>query len=181
MIPKNKLDSRWERLGLIFEPNKNFYWSKTHAMVPTPTYIDGKLIVFYSGRNKLNQSSVGYFEVNLDGTPKVTYSSNEPVLSPGDLGCFDDNGVSPSCVLELSDGTIAMYYIGWNPGSTTRVNLFGGLAISKDRGKKFSTLVTCANSRKKHYRSIYKYGTVGSKDVGWISNVLCFWHRMGFQ
>lgn len=137
MIPKNNLDFKWERLGLIFEPNKNLLWSKTHAMVPTPSYIDGKQIVFYSGRNSLNQSSIGYFEVNLDGTPKVTFNSSQPVLSPGELGCFDDNGVSPSCILELSDGTIAMYYIGWNPGSTTRVNLFGGLAISNDRGKSF--------------------------------------------
>ncbi len=137
MIPKQQIDFKWERLGLIFEPNKDLYWSKTHAMIPTPTYIDGKQFVFYSGRNKLNQSSIGFFEINLDGTPEVTYSSSDPILLPGDLGCFDDNGVSPSCILELGDGNIAMYYIGWNPGSTTRVNLFGGLAVSKDRGKSF--------------------------------------------
>jgi len=137
LILNSKNVSKWERLGLIFEPNRDLQWSKTHAMLPTPTSIDGKQLIFYSGRNKLNQSSIGFFEVNLDGTPEVTYSSSEPIFSPGDLGCFDDNGVSPSCILELSDGNIAMYYIGWNPGSTTRVNLFGGLAISTDRGKSF--------------------------------------------
>ena len=128
---------KWERLGLIFTPNRELSWSKSHAMLPTPAYIDGKQLVFYSGRNGSNQSSIGFFEINFEKKPTVTFSSTKPTLVPGELGCFDDNGVSTSCVLELEDGNIAMYYIGWNPGSTTRVNLFGGLAISKDRGKSF--------------------------------------------
>ena len=39
--------------------------------------------------------------------------------------------------MNLGNNEIALYYIGWNPGSTVRVNLFGGLAISKDNGKSF--------------------------------------------
>ena len=31
-----------------------------------------------------------------------------------------------------------MYYIGWNPGSTVRMHLFGGLAISNDDGETFT-------------------------------------------
>jgi len=30
-----------------------------------------------------------------------------------------------------------LYYIGWNPGSTVRMHLFGGLAISRDGGSSF--------------------------------------------
>lgn len=129
--------SNWERLGLIFKPNTELKWSKSHAMLPTPLLLDGRQLIYYSSRNALNQSSIGSFEIQFSEKPKVIQSSVRPLLEPGDLGCFDDNGVSPSCAIELSSGEIALYYIGWNPGSTTRVNLFGGLAVSYDRGKSF--------------------------------------------
>ena len=128
----------WEKYGLFFSPKSSLSWSYTHAMIPTPAKLNGKYRVFYSGRNILNQSSIGWFEMDLTHKPTVLQSSQTPVLVPGDLGCFDDNGVSPSCVIELENGDIAMYYIGWNPGSTTRVNLFGGLALSHDGGETFT-------------------------------------------
>ena len=48
-------------------------------------------------------------------------------LAPGKLGTFDDNGVLPSCILKTDAGKF-MYYIGFKPGGTTRMDLFGGLA-----------------------------------------------------
>jgi len=131
-------EKKWERLGLIFKPDTSLVWSKSHAMIPTPFKLDGKQLIYYSGRNTINQSSIGCFEVQLDENPSVIQSNTKPLLQPGELGCFDDNGVSPSCVIELPGGEIAMYYIGWNPGSTTRVNLYGGLAVSHDRGSSFA-------------------------------------------
>ena len=130
-------EDKWERFGLIFKPDTSLEWSKSHAMIPTPFKLDNRQLIYYSGRNSMDQSSIGCFEVQLDEKPVVIQSSSKSLLQPGELGCFDDNGVSPSCVIELPGGEIAMYYIGWNPGSTTRVNLFGGLAISQDRGKSF--------------------------------------------
>ena len=26
----------WDKKGLIFKPDKRLFWSKTHAMIPTP-------------------------------------------------------------------------------------------------------------------------------------------------
>jgi len=132
------INHSWEKMGLFFTPDNALSWSKTHAMIPTPLKVNETYRIFYSGRNSLNQSSIGWFEIDLSTEPKVIRTSQTPVLTPGDLGCFDDNGVSPSCVIELDNGDIAMYYIGWNPGSTTRVNLFGGLALSNDGGETFS-------------------------------------------
>jgi predicted GH43/DUF377 family glycosyl hydrolase len=135
-VEKTK-SSKWERLGLVFKPNTELKWSRSHAMVPTPLKLDDKQLIYYSSRNIFNQSSIGCFEIQLSDKPFLVQSNATPLLEPGDLGCFDDNGVTPSCAIELSSGDIALYYIGWNPGSTTRVNLFGGLAISDDRGKSF--------------------------------------------
>jgi len=128
---------RWKKCGLVIKPRKNLSWSRSHCMVPTPHMMDDGLVkVFYSGRDTNNKSNIGFaiVDLNLDG--KVVEYSDEPVLTPGQLGCFDDNGVSPSCLREI-DGQLHLYYIGWNPGSTVRVHLFGGLAISSDKGESF--------------------------------------------
>lgn len=126
----------WEKKGIIFEPNTNLFWSKTHSMIPTPLKLTDDLYrVYYSGRDDKNRSHIGFFEYNLS-THKIEKNSINPVLSPGSLGCFDDNGVTPSCILKINKKFL-LYYIGWNPGSTVRMHLFGGLAVSDD-GLNFS-------------------------------------------
>lgn len=99
--------------------------------------LDGSLLrLYFSGRNDQNQSCIGWALIDLDRPDQVVDWSKEPVLTPGPLGCFDDNGVTPSSVLSKNGETL-LYYIGWNPGSTVRVHLFGGLAISRDGGLTF--------------------------------------------
>lgn len=129
---------QWRKLGLIIQPDKRLPWAQTHCMVPTPQSLgDGLVRVFFSGRDARNRSHIGYATVDLNHDGRVVDYSPEAVLAPGALGCFDDNGVTPSCVVDLPSGEIGLYYIGWNPGSTVRMHIFGGLAISKDGGKTF--------------------------------------------
>lgn len=105
-------------------------------MLPTPLLIDSKKKlwrIYYSGRDSLNRSAVSFFDLTVGKLQlKITDFSKEPILSYGRLGTFDDSGVSPSCLTQLSDTKQLLFYIGWNPGSTTRVNLYGGLAINSD-------------------------------------------------
>lgn len=108
-------------------------------MVPTPHPLGGGLFrVLFSGRDDRNRSHIGYAVVDLSGDPRVVDYSAEPLLAPGELGCFDDNGVTPSSVVDLGDGRQHLYYIGWNPGSTVRMHLFGGLALSENGGRTFT-------------------------------------------
>jgi len=128
----------WKKLGLFIEPQRDKWWSLTHAMIPTPEVLgNGIFRIYYSGRNAQNQSHIAWADVDLNEPYRVLKYSEGPVLQPGALGCFDDNGVTPSCLIDLSQGEKALYYIGWNPGSTVRMHLFGGLAISHDGGKTF--------------------------------------------
>ena len=107
-------------------------------MVPTPYYLGNGLVkLFYSGRDDKNRSHIGYSVLDMNKNFKIIESSSEPILSPGELGCFDDNGVTPSCIIKLNDQELGLYYIGWNPGSTVRMHIYGGLAISKNNGKTF--------------------------------------------
>lgn len=128
---------RWSKRGLIIRPDPRLPWVKTHCMVPTPQMLDGGLVrVFFSGRDASNRSNIGFAILDLNEDGKLLDYADSPVLIPGELGCFDDNGVTPSCVKQI-DGRLYLYYIGWNPGSTVRIHLFGGLAISTDGGKTF--------------------------------------------
>ena len=129
---------QWKKLGLIIKPDRNQYWMQSHCMIPTPVHIkDGLFKVYFSGRDINNRSHIGYAIVDLNNNGSIISYSKDAVLKPGNLGCFDDNGVTPSCIVDLGGGELALYYIGWNPGSTVRLHLFGGLAISKNGGDTF--------------------------------------------
>lgn len=128
----------WEKLGQIIVPDTSLFWNKTHAMLPTPDHIEGDIFrIYYSGRDSENRSHIGSVTVNLMQPQKILDISEHPVLSPGQLGCFDDNGVSPSCIVNLSDRKL-LYFIGWKPRCTTRMSVVAGLAQSVDGGKTFS-------------------------------------------
>ena len=135
---RNRQVQRWRKLGMVIQPDKRLFWAQSHCMIPTPQSLgDGFVRVFFSGRDALNRSHIGHATVDLNRDGRIVDYSADPVLAPGELGCFDDNGVTPSCVLDLPDGELGLYYIGWNPGSTVRMHLFGGLAISVDGGRTF--------------------------------------------
>jgi hypothetical protein len=127
----------WEKRGLIIEPQADFWWMRTHGMCPAVEHMDGpRFKVYFAGRNDLNQSHIGWAIIDLERDGEVVEYSAEPVLKPGPLGCFDDNGVVPSSVLDV-EGRKYLHYVGFKPGGTTRMDLYGGLAISDDNGKTF--------------------------------------------
>lgn len=129
--------TQWVKKGLIIRPNKKYQWMQTHAMVPTVQHRQGDVYrVFFSGRDDQNRSLIGYADVDLKDPVRILSISKKPVLGLGDLGCFDDNGVTPSWIVEHK-GRTYLYYIGWNKRSTVRMSLVSGLAISDDDGKSF--------------------------------------------
>ena len=127
----------WGKKGLVVTPDKLVTWRLTHAMMPTPYHLDGSLYrIYFSGGMKKNQSNVGYALIDLDRPDHVLEYSKSAVLKPGRLGTFDDNGVLASCVIQC-EHELFMYTIGFKPGGTTRMDLFGGLAVSANTGKSF--------------------------------------------
>ncbi len=127
---------QWRKYGLILKPDSKLPWMQTHAMLPTPEHIEGSLYkIYFGGRNTQNQSNIGWALVDIAQPDKILDLSG-PALTPGRLGTFDDNGVLPSCVIDHK-GEKHLFYIGFKPGGTTRMDLYGGLAISMDGGKSF--------------------------------------------
>ena len=128
----------WIKKGLVIKPNPEIWWMRTHAMMPTPYHLGGsRYRIYFAGRNDQNQSHIGYAVIDLVRPTQVEYYSEDAVLAPGRLGTFDDNGVLSSCILPLKD-RLFMYIIGFKPGGTTRMDLFGGLATSSYDGNHFT-------------------------------------------
>jgi len=122
----------WNKKGIIISPDKTKWWNYTHGMLPTPVCVGEDLYkIYYSGRDKNNVSHIGYSVVEIKNESIIElFKSENPILSPGERGCFDDNGVTPSCVIDNK-----LYYIGWNSGTTTyRMSLIMGLALEDDKG-----------------------------------------------
>jgi hypothetical protein len=109
-------------------------------MVPTADHVEGDIYrVYFSGRDQKNRSIITYFLIDLMKPEKILELSPHPTLMFGELGCFDDNGVTPASVVNL--GKIKrLYYIGWKPRSTTRMSLMPGAAESSDGGHSFNRI-----------------------------------------
>ena len=128
---------KWVKRGLVFEPAAQHEWVTTHAMLPTADLLEGDVYrIYFSGRDPLNRSHIGYVDVDITEPSRILDLSVRPVLGLGELGAFDDNGVSPTWVVNHG-GIKHLYYFGWNKGSSVRAAEVSGLAISDDGGATF--------------------------------------------
>lgn len=131
---------KWNKKGLIFQPNGQYDWVVSHAMLPIADKIDDDIFrIYFSGRDKLNRSLIGYIEIDINDPTHILRLSDKPVLRLGQLGCFDDNGVSPTWMVNHR-GKKYLYYLGWNKGSTVRASEVTGLAVSNEGGGTFERI-----------------------------------------
>jgi len=133
---------RYDKLGLVFRPDRSKWWMRSHAMNPTPRLLkEGPLVkVYFAGRDDNNRSQTGWVILDMSDDFKVIDMAAEPVISLGRLGTFDDNGIAPISLVDFESKTY-LYYVGFKPGGTTRMDLYGGLAISdrnEDNFQRFS-------------------------------------------
>lgn len=128
---------KWKKLGQIYDGN--LIANYQYAAVPVAKIINENIIrIFFSARNRENQSLPFYFDYSLESN-ELLQLSQKPLLSLGTLGAFDDSGVMPTSLVEKND-VLYMYYIGWNLGVTVPFRNSIGLAISKDDGNTFKKL-----------------------------------------
>lgn len=120
--------------GLIFNIDGTRPWAQTHAQIPSPDVLDnGRIRIYYAARDAQNRALTSFVDVNSDNPQEVLYVHDRPILDFGKLGCFDDNGIMPSCVVTHGDLKY-LYYCGWNTSTTVRYRNCIGLAISDDDG-----------------------------------------------
>jgi hypothetical protein len=126
----------WITRGRIFEPAGQAAWIGTHAALPVLQELDGRDRVFLTSRDAAGRSHIGYIEIARDQPSTILRVSPHAVLSPGELGTFDDAGVTTSCMVER-DGRLGLFYTGWSLGKSVPFYLNVGMAWSDDGGHTF--------------------------------------------
>src|SRR5258708_37622839 len=123
--------------GLIFKVDGKYPWNQSHAQIPSVDVIEnGRLRIYYSTRDAQNRSLTSFIEVDALNPQEILYIHDRPILDFGKLGCFDDCGVMPSCVVNHNEKKY-LYYCGWNTSTTVRYRNCIGLAGSEDGGTTF--------------------------------------------
>ena len=104
----------WRKIKNIFCPDHYNSWMVSHASNPTPEKISASVFrIYFSCRNAQNESYIGYADVDFNDDFKVKNVSENPVLAPGELGTFDDSGVTVTCIQQVKE-KMHLYYLGWN-------------------------------------------------------------------
>jgi hypothetical protein len=127
----------WEKLGLVFAPDRRRWWQCSHAALPTVLALAGaRHRVFFTSRDERRRSHVGWFDLDLDSLAVVAECA-EPVLAPGPRGHYDGDGVWASAAV-ADGGRVWLYTIGWNAGEPPLYYPSIGLAVSRDGGVTFA-------------------------------------------
>src|SRR5512133_2064277 len=85
---------RWKKLGLLYCPESVHPKLLSHAANPLAVLLEGDIYrVFFSGRDSLKRSSVGYVDVDIVKRT-VVYIHDKPVLEHGPEGSFYSHGIS---------------------------------------------------------------------------------------
>lgn len=130
---------KWEKLGNIFKPDHNHSWMVSHASNTACEYVSDDIYrIYFSCRDANNIARVGFVDVDILKLT-VLNISEDPVLDIGEVGAFDDNGISLACVIQDSNRTL-MYYLGWNLAKN--VPFRNAVGVAEKKGEIFKKIYT---------------------------------------
>ena len=133
---------KWKKLGRVFNPSDiKSSWIKEYAQAPSVLIFDNFIRVFFSCRpapdlNGQYVSRLAYIDLKRDNLFEIISIANEPILSLGGLGTFDEFGTYPASVIK-SENDIRAYYAGWTRCESVPFNAAIGLAYSNNNGETF--------------------------------------------
>ncbi len=136
--------AKWEKLGLIFEPEKindRPAWMDSFAQAPNVIVFDHFVRVYFCCRPKPDEnrqfvSYCAFVDLDRKDLKKVVNLAQEPILELGELGTFDEFGTYPVSVIQDKEDVIAVYG-GWTRCESVPFNVSLGMARSTDSGISF--------------------------------------------
>ncbi|MEX0666230.1 MAG: hypothetical protein WD598_15870 [Acidimicrobiia bacterium] len=137
MTGPEPLRGRWEAFDRIALADGSIPWMHgfTGAACAIPADATSPRVeVLVTGRDADNRSLIGRGVLDLDHPTRRLEVEEQPVLGLGDLGAFDENGVSYPCVVTAS-GETRLYYTGWMPTVLTPFQNHIGLARLGEAGR----------------------------------------------
>ena len=135
---------RWKKLGKVFTPQdvQGRRWLKEFAQAPATLVFDDFVRVYFSCRPHADQngkyvSYSAFVDLERNNQFSVRRVSEQPILSLGGLGEFDEFGTYPVSVIRHGD-EVRAYYGGWTRCESVPFNVAIGMAISRDGGETFT-------------------------------------------
>ena len=132
---------KWVKHGCLFQAQGQYDWMQTHAQLPVADAVSANVLrIYFASRDKDGRSRIGFVEVSSGRPHQLLRVSQRPVLDLGELGCFDDQGVLPSSIVNWN-GTQYLYYIGVNTATNIAGRAAIGVAESRDGGETFTRVM----------------------------------------
>lgn len=136
----------WQKLGRVFVPQdaKGRPWLCEFAQAPATLLFDDFVRVYFSCRPAADVhgqyvSRSAFVDLDRRDLTRVLRIADEPVLSLGQLGDFDEFGTYPISVARV-DGRVRAYYAGWTRCESVPFNVAIGVAESVNDGVTFTRL-----------------------------------------
>lgn len=136
----------WKKLGKVFSPQDvtGRPWLKEYAQAPATLIIDDIVRVYFSCRPHADArgqyvSYAAYVDLDRRDLFKIIDVAEQPILSLGNLGDFDEFGTYPVSVIR-DDSQVRAYYAGWTRCESVPFNVAIGTAVSHDGGKTFQKI-----------------------------------------
>lgn len=133
----------WKRHGLIFpiEEISRPVWMHSHAQAPWSRKIGQDMRFFFSTRPPVDVegqyvSRLAFADYRLSDSFELIRVADEPLISLGNRGAFDEFGTYPLSTIDVGNETWG-YYGGWTRARSVPFNVQIGLAVSDDGGETF--------------------------------------------
>src|SRR5579859_6882315 len=101
---------QWRKLGKVFAPQdvEGRHWMKEFAQAPAAMLFDDFVRVYFSSRPLVDKdgqyvSYSGYVDLDRGDLFKVVRIAEQPILSLGGLGDFDEFGTYPVSVIRADN------------------------------------------------------------------------------
>lgn len=137
---------KWKKLGLLFSPENSVKrdWMQEFAQAPSVLQFDKFIRVYFSTRPKADDngqyvSYSSYVDLDKENLFVNQKLADNPILTLGKLGTFDEFGTYPVSVIKYKNEYRA-YYAGWTRCESVPFNVAIGLAISNNEGKTFDRI-----------------------------------------
>jgi hypothetical protein len=136
----------WRKLGKVFSPQAvaGRPWLKEFAQAPATLVFDDVVRVYFSCRPPPDEagqyvSYSAYVDLDRRDLFSIKHVSDQPILSLGGIGEFDEFGTYPVSVIRAGD-EVRAYYAGWTRCESVPFNVAIGAATSRDGGHSFVKL-----------------------------------------
>ncbi len=135
------MKSKWNKIGRIIDPKTtSISWIGSHCGAAFALSTDDLDVydIYLTGRDRQGRSQIGKFTLRIEENKASVIGADEkPCFVSGEVGTFDQDGVSYPWIVRRPDDQTYMYYVGWVKGVNPPFQNNIGLAALDEKSGNF--------------------------------------------